>query len=101
MRGAFNGLQALFRNECEYAYYVHCFAHRLQLALVATAEDEISIWQFFSKLTCIVNLINASPKRHTELRSAQAIEIERGITSGERETGKGANQMMLFSIGLG
>ena len=29
MRGAFNGLQALFRNECEYAYYVDCFAHRL------------------------------------------------------------------------
>ena len=93
MRGAFNGLQALFRNECEYAYYVHCFTHRLQLALVATVEDEISIWQLFSKLTCIVNLISASPKRHTELRSAQAIEIERGITSGERETGKGANQM--------
>ena len=93
MRGAFNGLQALFRNECEYAYYVHCFAHCLQLALVATAEDEISIWKFFSKLTCIVNLISASPKRHTELRSAQAIEIERGITSGERETGKGGNHM--------
>ena len=93
MRGAFNGLQALFRNECEYAYYVHCFAHRLQLALVATTEDEISIWQFFSKLTCIVNLISSSPKRHIELRSAQTIEIERGITSGKRETGKGANQM--------
>ena len=44
-------------------------------------------------MTCIVNLISASPKRHTKLRSAQAIEIERGITSGERETSKGANQM--------
>ena len=44
-------------------------------------------------MTCIVNLISVSPKRHTELRSAQATEIERGIASGERETGKGANQM--------
>ena len=29
MRGAWNGLQALFLNDCPYAYYVHCFAHRL------------------------------------------------------------------------
>ncbi|KAK9132619.1 hypothetical protein Scep_012147 [Stephania cephalantha] len=35
MRGAWNGLQALFLKDCPYAYYVHCFAHRLQLALVA------------------------------------------------------------------
>ncbi|KAI3445300.1 hypothetical protein Pfo_001965 [Paulownia fortunei] len=26
MRGEWNGLQALFLNECPYAYYVHCFA---------------------------------------------------------------------------
>ncbi|XP_073137718.1 uncharacterized protein [Henckelia pumila] len=32
MSGAFNGLQALFLRDCPYAYYVHCFAHRLQLA---------------------------------------------------------------------
>ncbi|XP_038697983.1 zinc finger MYM-type protein 1-like [Tripterygium wilfordii] len=93
MRGAWNGLQALFRSDCEYAYYVHCFAHRLQLALVAAAEKEISVWLFFSKLTCIVNLVSASPKRHIELRSTQASEIECDIASGERETGKGANQI--------
>ncbi|XP_074265303.1 uncharacterized protein LOC141587733 [Silene latifolia] len=34
MRGEWNGLQALFLADCPYAYYVHCFAHRLQLALV-------------------------------------------------------------------
>ncbi|XP_038679473.1 zinc finger MYM-type protein 1-like [Tripterygium wilfordii] len=39
MRGAWNGLQALFLKDCPYAYYVHCFAHRLQLALVATAKE--------------------------------------------------------------
>ncbi|KAK1414141.1 hypothetical protein QVD17_29882 [Tagetes erecta] len=33
MRGQWNGLQALVRKNCPYAYYVHCFAHRLQLAL--------------------------------------------------------------------
>ncbi|XP_074327092.1 uncharacterized protein LOC141665033 [Apium graveolens] len=43
MQGAFNGLQALFLKDCPYAYYVHCFAHRLQLALVGAAEKQDSI----------------------------------------------------------
>ena len=34
MRGMWNGLQALILNDCPYAYYIHCFAHRLQLTLV-------------------------------------------------------------------
>jgi hypothetical protein len=29
MRGEWNGLQAKFREDCPYAYYVHCFAHQL------------------------------------------------------------------------
>ena len=31
MRGEFNGLQKLIRDESPYAFYVHCFAHQLQL----------------------------------------------------------------------
>jgi hypothetical protein len=27
MCGEWKGLQALFLNDCPYAYYVHCFAH--------------------------------------------------------------------------
>ncbi|KAK5838167.1 hypothetical protein PVK06_006894 [Gossypium arboreum] len=29
MREELNGLQTLILNECQYAYYVHCFAYRL------------------------------------------------------------------------
>lgn len=93
MSGSWNGLQALFLNDCPYAYYIHCFAHRLQLALVGASKKEISVWLFFSKLSAIVNLIGCSPKWHTELHSAQAIEIARMITSGERDTGRGINQI--------
>ncbi|XP_047320270.1 zinc finger MYM-type protein 1-like [Impatiens glandulifera] len=92
MSGIFNGLQALFLKDCPYAYYVHCFAHRLQLALVTAAEKEISIWLFFSNLTTIINLMTSS-KRNTELQSAQANEIARSIADGERELGRGANQI--------
>jgi hypothetical protein len=35
MCGTWNGVKALFFKDCPYAYYVHCFAHRLQLTLVA------------------------------------------------------------------
>ncbi|XP_022897843.1 uncharacterized protein LOC111411555 [Olea europaea var. sylvestris] len=39
MRGSWNGLQTLFLKDCSYAYYVHCFAHRLQLTLVSAPND--------------------------------------------------------------
>ena len=35
MRGEFNGLKKLIRDENPYAFYVHCFAHQLQLIVVA------------------------------------------------------------------
>ncbi|GJU31139.1 zinc finger MYM-type protein 1-like protein [Tanacetum coccineum] len=43
MRGEWNGLQALVAKDCPYAYYVHCFAHRLQLALVAASKEVIPV----------------------------------------------------------
>ncbi|OMO49685.1 hypothetical protein COLO4_38446 [Corchorus olitorius] len=46
MRGEWHGLQALFLNDCPFAYYVHCFAHRLQLALVAASKDEVHVHGF-------------------------------------------------------
>ncbi|KAK9714341.1 hypothetical protein RND81_06G087200 [Saponaria officinalis] len=97
MRGEWSGLQALFLNECPYAYYVHCFAHRLQLALIAVtppaSRDVISVYQFFSKLTFIVNIITSSAKRHDQLQAAHLAEIERLLELEELETGKGKNQI--------
>ncbi|XP_058003742.1 uncharacterized protein LOC110636288 [Hevea brasiliensis] len=42
MCGKWFGLQALFLSECPYAYYIHCFSHRLQLALVMTPREKLS-----------------------------------------------------------
>jgi len=61
MRGEWNELQTLFLTDCPYAY-VHCFAHRLQLALVVASREVIPIHQFFSKLTFIVNIVCSSSK---------------------------------------
>ena len=46
MRGEWNCFQALFLNDCPYAYYVHYFAHQLQLALVAASKEVIPIHKF-------------------------------------------------------
>ena len=60
IRGEWNGLQELFCNDNPYAYYVHCFAHRLQLALVAVSREVILVHQFFSNLAFIVNVVCSS-----------------------------------------
>ncbi|KAL7109055.1 hypothetical protein ACP275_06G151700 [Erythranthe tilingii] len=93
MRGEWNGLEALFLKDCPYAYYVHCFAHRLQLALVTASKELILVQQFFTKLDSIVNIVGASTKRNGELLTAQQAEISRLISISELETGKGANQI--------
>ncbi|XP_075521140.1 uncharacterized protein LOC142554348 [Primulina tabacum] len=86
MRGAWNGLQALFLKDCPYAYYVHCFAHRLQLTLVSAAKDVSVIWEFFSHLDNIVNIVTSSTKRIAELHTAQRNEIEYMLSIGERDS---------------
>ncbi|XP_028079272.1 zinc finger MYM-type protein 1-like [Camellia sinensis] len=94
MYGEWTGLQALFCVECPFAYYVHCFAHRLQLALVGASKQVISINQFFSYLTQAINIVGSSCKRHDQLRAAQAADIaEKLAIDDEFETGKGKNQI--------
>ncbi|XP_077215545.1 uncharacterized protein LOC143850136 [Tasmannia lanceolata] len=93
MRGEWNGLKALFLKDCPYAYYVHCLAHQLQLALIGASREVIPIHQSFSKLSSIVNTIGASCKRHDELQSNQADDIAYLIFIDENEYGRGANQI--------
>ncbi|XP_020272615.1 zinc finger MYM-type protein 1-like [Asparagus officinalis] len=93
MRGEFNGLQALIMKDCKTAYYVHCFAHRLQLALVAAAKNLTPIHMFFDKLISIVNMVGASCKRNDELKKAHADDIAHLISNNELETVPGLNQI--------
>lgn len=47
MRGEFNGLKSLILRKNSSAYYVHCFAHQLQLTLVAVAKKHTNVAFFF------------------------------------------------------
>ena len=93
MRGEWNGLKALILNECPYAYYVHCMAHQLQLALVAASIEVHEVHNFFQHAILIINVVSASPKHNDEFLANQAAEIEREIELGELDTGRGANQI--------
>jgi hypothetical protein len=47
MKGNANGLKKLIMDESPYAYYVHCFVHRLQLTFVAVAKESRDCTWFF------------------------------------------------------
>lgn len=93
IRGAMNGLQALFLKDCPYAYYVHCFAHRLQLALEKAAKNNGNVWSFYFMLNSIITLVTASSRRTSDFQSAQEEDTPTKIQNGDLETGKGANQV--------
>ncbi|KDO38607.1 hypothetical protein CISIN_1g040950mg, partial [Citrus sinensis] len=93
MRGEWNCLQALILKDFLYAYYIHCLAHRLKLALVTVSHEIIPIHHFFTKLTSVVNIVGAFCKRNGELKLAQAADIEYMISIDELESGREFNQI--------
>lgn len=93
MRGEWNGLQALIFKECTYAYYVHCFAHQQQLALVSASKEVAEVHKFFKNSNIIVNVISSSCKRNDQLIDAQVAEIAHLAENRELETKKGQNQI--------
>ncbi|KAH1129175.1 hypothetical protein J1N35_000553 [Gossypium stocksii] len=93
MRGEFNGLRALILNDRRYAYYIHCFAHHPELALVAAAREVVEVHQFFKDLSDIVNIASYFSKRHDELQKAQTAEITHLVSINELATGIGMNQI--------
>jgi hypothetical protein len=93
MHGEWNGLKAKKLQECPYTYYVHCFSHQLQLALVGASKEVTEVHNFFEHLAIVVNTVISSSKRSDDLNSNQVAEMEHLIELDELETGSGANQI--------
>ncbi|CAN1156093.1 Zinc finger MYM-type protein 1 [Linum perenne] len=85
MKGEINGLKTLILEESPSAYYIHCFAHRLQLTLVAVAQNHDDVGT-------VTNLVGASCKRQDIIKETQANKIAEAIALGELETRRGLNQ---------
>ncbi|ESQ50414.1 hypothetical protein EUTSA_v10002288mg [Eutrema salsugineum] len=60
MKGELNGLRTLISRESSSAYYVHCFAHQLQLVVVAVEKKHLEVENFFDKISVLVNVVVAS-----------------------------------------
>ncbi|KAL4032737.1 hypothetical protein IC575_005819 [Cucumis melo] len=92
MRGEFNGLKTLILRENECAFYIHCFSHQLQLALVAIAKNHVEIASLFLLVVNVVNVIGASAKRRDMLREKHSANTFEALNNGELSSGRGLNQ---------
>ncbi|KAL6547893.1 hypothetical protein OROHE_009598 [Orobanche hederae] len=92
MRGELNGLKALILKENSSARYVHCFAHQLQLVVVALAQVNQFMCNFVEYMTLITNTVGVSCKRMDELRETQHKNIVERLEKGGTCTGRGKNQ---------
>ncbi|XP_015164060.1 uncharacterized protein [Solanum tuberosum] len=93
MQGELNDLKTkLILNETPMAYRIHCFAHQLQLTLVALAEKDSNVDDFFCLVINVLNIVGASFKRRDLLRKYQGEKLEELLLSGEVHIGQGLNQ---------
>nr|XP_009615491.1 zinc finger MYM-type protein 1-like [Nicotiana tomentosiformis] len=92
MQGEINGLKALILKDNPSAYCVHCFAHQLQLTLVAVAKKHHDINNFFDILANVLNVVGGSYKRREMLRDEQAKKLDELLVIDEVHTGSGLNQ---------
>jgi hypothetical protein len=92
MRGEFNGLQKQIRDENPYVFYVHYFAHQLQLVIVSVTSSWSSFDNFFNYVSLIVTSASSSCKRKDKLITKHREEILEKLESGQIFLGKGKHQ---------
>ncbi|XP_021804545.1 zinc finger MYM-type protein 1-like [Prunus avium] len=92
MKGEFNDLKTHILRENPCAYYIHCFAHPLQLALVVVTKGNADIATFFTSCNSLVNIVGASCKRRDMLRDQLEKDIMEALEKDTLPTGRGLNQ---------
>ncbi|XP_073031169.1 uncharacterized protein [Primulina eburnea] len=92
MQGKFNDLKALILKENTCAFYIHCFSHQLQLALIVVAKKNLPIYNFFHVVGDVLNVVGASCKRSDLLREKHSDFIVEALERGEISSGRELNQ---------
>ncbi|ESR59969.1 hypothetical protein CICLE_v10017609mg [Citrus x clementina] len=75
-----------------YAYYVHCFAHQLQLTLISVAKKHKEVNSLFNLVLVLVNIVGVSAKCRDILHKKHALTIIEALGKGELSSGQGLNQ---------
>ncbi|PUZ62401.1 hypothetical protein GQ55_4G354500 [Panicum hallii var. hallii] len=92
MRGEFNGARILIQDINPYAFYVHCFAHQLQLVVVAVSTPTPTIADLFNYVPLRVNTVGASCMRKDALLAKHHDVLLEKSENGEITTGRGMDQ---------
>ena len=79
MSGCNKGVASRMK-ECSLALYVHCYAHRLNLALQDTMTSVEPIRNALGTIQSLYNLIEASQKRHSIFKNIQMEEEHSDLT---------------------
>ncbi|XP_047270489.1 uncharacterized protein LOC124899598 [Capsicum annuum] len=87
MQGEMNDLKALILQETPSAYCIHCFAHQLQLTLVAVAKKHLLVDNIFAIINNVLNVVGASFKRRDQLRDHHAEMLEQLLESESQSVG--------------
>ena len=75
MRGELHGLKTLVLADNPHAFYVHCFAHQLQLVVVAVVKGVLGVGNFFGHINKIVNMVSSSCRYCKDVYSTLCIQF--------------------------
>ena len=64
MKGKYNGVQALLKGVAPRSLYVHCYGHRLNLAVQGTLSNVLAMKKALGTTQRLYNFIEGSTKRH-------------------------------------
>ncbi len=65
MSGVYKGVQAIIKQRSEKAYFVHCYAHRLNLVVVDMCCKNTATRNFFGLVEQLYSFMEGSAKRHS------------------------------------
>ena len=86
------GLKTLVMEDSRSAHSIHCFAHQLQLTLVAVAKNHEDVVWLFEWMSAVLSTAGNSFKNRDMLREKLAKQVEKALQTGELETRRGLNQ---------
>ncbi|XP_055800854.1 uncharacterized protein LOC129870209 [Solanum dulcamara] len=94
--GELGGLKMLIRQESRSTHFVHCFAHQLQLTLVAISNKCIQVGELVLLISNILNMLGASFKSVDNFQGSQKKYLREALDMDKVEMGRGLNQELDF-----
>nr|GEV81392.1 hypothetical protein [Tanacetum cinerariifolium] len=95
MCSEFNGLKALILKDNNSTYYVHCFAHQLQLVIVVIAKHHKGLVKLFEKLIGVINVVSSSCKKKDMIRDNYKDDDDKSLVNISLDMRFGVKKAML------